>query len=101
MTDTHYRLAPVTAPARPFSALAVMAFLLSLTPFFVPYDKNMPVISHSFAALAVVLSVPFGVVALRRINKHGHDGQALAIAGLVISGAIFAWFALQTIVYGI
>lgn len=82
--------AAVAAPARPVSALAITAFLLSVTPFFLPYDRHA---SDAFAALAVTLSIAFGVTALRRMKKHTQTGQPLAIAGLVICGTSVAYIA--------
>jgi hypothetical protein len=85
------------APARPVSALGITAFLFSVTPFFLPYDRHA---STAFAALVVTLSIAFGITALRRIKKHAQTGQPLAIAGLVISGTTVAYIAF-TIVLGI
>jgi hypothetical protein len=97
MTDTLPPPTAAAAPARPVSALAITAFLLSVTPFFLPYDRYA---STAFAALAVTLSIAFGITALRRMKKHVQIGQPLAIAGLVISGTSVAYIAF-TIVLGL
>ena len=90
MTNTLHPPYAAVAPARPSSALAITALVLSVTPFFLPYDRNA---SIAFAALAVTLSIAFGITALRRIKKHAQIGQPLAIAGLVISGTLVAYIA--------
>ncbi|HTQ18499.1 hypothetical protein [Mycobacterium sp.] len=95
MTDLHRLPTAVAAPARPYSAPAVLAFVLSLTPFFRLSDATNPALGSIFALVAVLLSVLLGVVALHGINKRGLNGQLFAIAGLGISGIMSAWYALE------
>jgi hypothetical protein len=97
MTNTLPLPTAAAAPARPVSALAITAFLLSVTPFFLPYDRHA---STAFAALALTLSIAFGIAALRRIKKHAQIDQLLAVAGLVISGTWVAYVAF-TLVLGV
>lgn len=87
MTNTLHLPTAAATPPRPVSALAITAILLSVTPFFLSYDRHA---SSAFAALAVTLSIAFGITALRRIKKRAQTGQPLAIAGLVISGTTVA-----------
>ncbi len=77
----------VAAPARPVSAPAITVFLLSVTPFFLTYDRHA---SFAFAALTVMLSIALGITALRRVGERGQNGEPLAVAGLVISGIMVA-----------
>jgi hypothetical protein len=99
MAITEPRPTPVATQARSYSGPAVMAFILSLTPLFAPHGATTAAITRIFDVLAVLLSVVLGIVALRRINKNGHDGRVLAIAGLTISGVNLAWFAVWAIAY--
>lgn len=92
MTDTPYQPAPAAPPARVTSALAVAALILSVVPLVVPHPLFL--LNMGFQAIAVVFSVVFGIIALRRIKARGQNGRALAIAGLVISWTWIAYVAM-------
>jgi Domain of unknown function (DUF4190) len=99
MTVTPYQPDPAATPARVTSALAVAALILSVVPLVVPLNGFVPNIG--FEAIAVVLSVVFGIIALRRIKAREQNGRALAMAGLVISWTWIAYAAMEIAVYAL